>query len=135
MTTNKSITIKGTEYTPINRQAGLVTSPNPNNWYEIRNLPNCKTVYDAPPPTLEPMPLRFSFLLGTRRGSMVIIKYHKRSTSHKTRIKFLFVARCDCGKYELRSANRWIRALNKGRMEDACEYCKRNPLTRDGEKE
>lgn len=121
----RTITIKGVERIPVDKKAALVTAYNPNNWYDVKNLPLNKITYDAPPLTLEPMPKRFEFLIGSRRGSMEIIKYHKRSTTHKTRIKFLFVAKCDCGKYELRNANRWIRAINSKKMEDECEYCKK----------
>lgn len=60
-------------------------------------------------------------ITGLRRGRMKIVGYFGRSKSGRTGQKW--IARCDCGRFEVRNATAFKRGLETGHG-DACRYCR-----------
>ena len=92
----KSVSIREREYVAVNKTAGIVTSP------QEKYTPNKRLGYecwDVPPAMYNIPPHGLGWMIGTRIDRMVIVGYFGSSR----KIGSLWVARCDCGKYEKRS--------------------------------
>lgn len=114
----RPIILSETERTAINKMANIVTTYNPQNWYN--NLPD----FNEPNLTLDEMSDRLNFLIGNRIGNMVVIRFII-SRSLKKKSKLLIVAKCDCGRQEFRSIKKWLVAYHKPNRHDQCAYCKK----------
>lgn len=117
----ETITVQGVERVPIDRTARRVTSPGVA--YTPNFKPYCET-WDVPPP-LAPsdhpafLTPEFQDLTGTVRGRMRIIGYLGVRPSGKGSG---WLARCSCGKYELRRSQSWKRGMADG-SDDMCAIC------------
>ncbi len=109
----KTIVLKEIERTPVNKMAKMVTTYNPQNWYN--NLPD----FNEPDLTLDEMVKRLNFLIGSRVGAMEVTRFKK------TKSRLLAIARCDCGFREFRNIKKWLIALNKPGRSDECARCKK----------
>jgi hypothetical protein len=109
-----TITLKGVERSPVNKIAKIVTTYNPQNWYN--NLPDFKT----PDLGLDGMAERLNHLIGSKIGTMEAIRLVESKSN-----KILIVVKCDCGKQEFRSIKKWLIALSKHGRNDRCAHCKK----------
>lgn len=116
MSASRSTSISGREWVPVDSVAARVTSPgvhfNPDKRLQ-------QEIWEAPP-ECDPMPNNLpDDLSGTRRGRVVIVRYFGRTESGK----HAWLARCVCGKYEIREGASWRRGLRKGKDDLGCQYC------------
>lgn len=107
---------------PIDRVAGRVVSAGEH--YEFKKPNNCREVWDTPPEVvpLFQVPEIIKVLFGSRKGSLVAVGYlgrHKNNRNNKGEQRLL--VRCDCGRYEVRSARRWRKAGNE--IYERCQFC------------
>lgn len=102
--------------TPVNRVAGNVAFGESEAW-EPKRKPTQFETFDAPPLALMKRPEGSPDYSGFRRGQMVAFRYHE---SGKNGARWL--CRCDCGKYEIRTAGRWAK---KPEADDACTVCQK----------
>jgi len=115
------IMIYGKECNPINKQAARVTQFSPHLWYEYKRDPGTVITWEAPPSFYSRPPRIFygENLIGSKRGLMEIIGYYGTNKAQRTS---QWVARCRCGKYELRNGKSWRRGMEKDKP-DACHRC------------
>ena len=81
--------------------------------------PHTLVTWDVCPPLHRP-PTVVEDLRGTRRGSMIVIGYDRRVK----RGDHAWIARCDCGIYEVRRGRAWRRGLANTTV-DSCQWCKK----------
>lgn len=126
----KTITIYNRERVPVNKQSAIVTAPAEKHYYEIPVSKLNQKIWEVPPPMYDKPPKIFKGknLIGTRRGQIEIIGYYGKNATLKTS---QWVARCDCGYYELRNGKSWRKGLKKG-TSDCCCRCDYINLMREG---
>lgn len=108
----ETITVRGREAVPIDRQAAIVTSPGITYTPDKRQG---EPVWQAPLPTI-PHPDKTADLTGTRRGRLVLIGYLGSAR---------YLARCDCGNYVRRASGPWRKAItDPDDTGDACDLCR-----------
>ena len=100
--------------TPVNRVAGRVSFGESEAW-EPKRKPTVTETFDNPPLAKMARPEASPDYSGFRRGRMVAFRYHE---SGKSGAKWL--CRCDCGKYEIRRAAKWVK---KPESPDCCIVC------------
>lgn len=123
----KTVTINGIERTAVNRLARVVTMPAKEiDLYEQKIHPK-ERVFDAPPKT-KAVPRYLEDLTGTKRGKMTIVGYigysfgpnrknQKKHPPHK------WLAKCICGKYEIRDGYLWRKRMKNNTPDLGCAYC------------
>ena len=124
-----TVTIYDKELVPVNKQARIMTSPtNDMNIYSP-NLPS-GSVTDAPPLAKSTRPRNIENLIGTKSGKITIYSYYywNENATSKSKDKHpphLWVGRCVCGRYEIRSGYKWRRKLRQSKEDKGCVYCRR----------
>lgn len=135
MSAPRTVTVRGQERAPVDAVADRVTRGGVA--YEpARNLGPQELGRDCPI-LREPPPL-IADLRGQRSGRMAMVGYletakKKPSDYGKGGVpKQRWVARCDCGRYEIRAGDKWRRNMrnNKG---DMCQECRRWSTKRKSE--
>lgn len=127
----ETVSVRGWESLPIDQIARRVTSPGVT--YAPNRTAYCET-WDVPPP-LAPCDHpafsqpEFEDLTGTVRGRMRIVGYLGVRSSEKGSG---WLARCACGKYEVRRSKRWKRGVADG-ADDMCAVCDWTRKLRDNE--
>lgn len=119
---SKTITIKGTERVPVDKTASLVTTPASQHYYKVpKKITGNFQSWDAPPPMYDKPPKIYQGenLIGTKRGMVEIVGYYGSNKVLKTS---QWVARCACGRYELRNGKSWRKGL-KNNKKDCCSFC------------
>lgn len=107
------------EAVPLDRMAARVVGRG-EHWAPDMKLSG--DVWGAPP-KCKPVPPRIDDITGTRRGRMVIFGYwgaRPKGGGHDHK----WVARCDCGRYEVRVGSRFVKGVRQ-RTGDACQYCRK----------
>ena len=99
--------------TPVNRVASRVSFGESEAWSPKTKGP-CVS-FDFPPIALKARAKSSPDIAGFRRGFMTAFRYHD-SGKHGAR----WLCRCDCGKYEIRNAGRWMKAVG---VPDSCAVC------------
>lgn len=99
--------------TPINRTARNVVSRGVHHSFEQKE--KNRAFWETPPPLAATIPEHIKPLINTRKGNLVCVGY--LGTTSKRRAKLL--VRCDCGKYEVRLANKWRTPQYSCR----CQFC------------
>jgi hypothetical protein len=123
----RTVTIKGMERIAVNKLAGIVTSPAKEIDLYEPDIILTQTVFDAPPKT-KAVPSYLQDLTGSKRGKMTIVGYlgyiatssygrNNRHPPHK------WLAKCVCGKYEIRDGSIWRKGLRKNTQDAGCCYC------------
>jgi hypothetical protein len=78
------------------------------------------------PPRCSPRPKDAVDHTGLRHGRMTAISWFRRSKGKKNKaINAVWVARCDCGRYEFRRPGNWLNHPSPEIDPDRCEYCRR----------
>lgn len=106
---------------PIDRTAKVVTGQG-EHWSPVKLLElNESNAMIAPPQSI-PRPDRLPDYSGIRRGRMVAIRFHRQSSgrSSGSRKGAIWIVRCDCGLFELRSIERWVKRADR---DDCCTIC------------
>ena len=79
-------------------------------------------LWKNPPPTIPPPNELIKRYIGQRQNLMTIIGcLRDRPKKGKKRKGFSLLARCACGKYEVRSSLNWGRCKS---FNDACQHCR-----------
>ena len=76
------------------------------------------------PPKKRIMPDDADDFTGLRHGRMTAFQYFRASRKGKKKA-VVWVARCDCGKYEFRRPGMWDKHQSPETDPDRCEYCRR----------
>lgn len=107
---------------PIDRVAGRVLSTGYH--HEFAKQDNCRESWDIPPEVIPlfQVPEPVKRLFGTRKGSLVVVGYlGRRDNAKGKKISQRLLVRCDCGRYEVRIAQRWRRSGNE--IFERCQFC------------
>lgn len=107
---------------PIDRVAGRVISRGYH--HEFTKTDQDRDVWEIPPEVvpLYSVPPTIRELFGTRKGSLLVVGYlGRRRTSGGNQGRQKLLVRCDCGRYEIRNAQKWRQREAGG--EDYCQFC------------
>ena len=97
---------------PINKTAGMVTQKGIHFDPEIKIIDRLHT--DIMPETRDPLP-NSTDIIGVKNGSFTVVGLYRHCNNR-------WVVRCDCGRYELRTAKAMRNPKND---QDACIYCRK----------
>lgn len=108
---------------PVNSTAARVLYGKGAAW-DVKRKPTQFETYDAPPLPEMQQPAEAKDYSGFRRGRMVAFRFHGGKTGDRT-----WLARCDCGRYEIRRITRWVK---KPEAYDACAVCRAEHFVKHG---
>lgn len=84
------------------------------------------------PPRCAPRPEDAADHTGIRHGWMTAMSWFRRSQGKKNKARnAVWVARCDCGRYEFRRPGNWLNHPSPESDPDRCEYCRRTDVVKN----
>lgn len=118
---------------PINRMAAKVAFYSGEH-FDPTFSENHHPITMETPPKRRPLPTEANDYTGLRHGRMTAFQYFRPSRKNRA-VRAVWVARCDCGRYEFRRPGRWIKHPSPEFDPDRCEYCRRtDTIVRNGGK-
>jgi hypothetical protein len=109
---------------PVDRVAGRVLSTGYH--HEFTKTDQDREVWEIPPEVvpLYLVPPTIRELFGKRKGSLLVVGYlGRRRTNGGNQGRQKLLVRCDCGRHEIRNAQKWRQREVGG--EDYCQLCAR----------
>jgi len=103
---------------PINSTAARVIR---SGYCHIPDMDQRQPIWDIPPETKQ-SPKGTIDMTGTKRGKMTIIGYYGSKKSG-TNNYHQWIARCVCGRYEIRIAQKFRRRKDDDSNPDCCQIC------------
>ena len=110
-------------FVPVNSTAARVLYGKGQAW-DVKRKQTENETFDAPPLPAMQMPVDSKDYSGLRRGRMVAFRFHGGKPGDRT-----WLARCDCGRYEIRRIVRWVKKMD---APDACGICRAEHYVKHG---
>ena len=108
---------------PINSTAARVLYGKGASW-DVKRKPTEHETFEAPPLPEMQAPAESKDYTGFRRGYMTAFRFHGGEAGART-----WLARCDCGRYEIRRIVRWVK---KPDVADGCSVCRAEYFIKHG---
>jgi hypothetical protein len=123
----KSVSIKGREYTPLNKTAAMVSGEGED--YEFELHMGGRWYSKTPIPT-KFFHNKLHNLTGKKIGSLTVVGYlgHRKAGSN---MLSKWLVRCVCGWYTIRNGHKLKKKIKKGES-DECIYCNKKRQVREG---